>query len=81
MTLTVVNPHISEATNAEIAVRGASVQAASATVLTHSDIHAHNTFSQREVVIPKAQTVAVQRATAAFTFPAASVTRMTLTLA
>ena len=81
MTLTVVNPHISEATNAEIAVRGASVQAASATVLTHSDIHAHNTFTQREVVIPKAQTVAVQRATAAFTFPAASVTRMTLTLA
>jgi alpha-L-arabinofuranosidase len=81
MTITVVNPHISEAKEAEIAIRGANAQAVSATVLTHSDIHAHNTFAQREVVVPKTQAVAVPRATATFTFPAASVTKMTLTLA
>jgi alpha-N-arabinofuranosidase len=81
MTLTAVNPHVSQAKNAEIAIRGANIHAASATVLTNSDIHAHNTFAQREVVVPKTQTVAVQRATATLTFPAASITKMTLTLA
>lgn len=81
LTLTAVNPHVSQAKNAEIAIRGANIHAASATVLTNSDIHAHNTFAQPEVVVPKTQTVAVQRATATLTFPAASITKMTLTLA
>src|SRR5208282_2974934 len=50
LTLTVVNPHVSESKEAEIAVRGAALQSGSATVLTNSDIHAHNTFEQKQVV-------------------------------
>ena len=40
-----VNPHVSEARDAQVSVRGAKLKTASAEVLTHTDIHAHNTFA------------------------------------
>ena len=44
--LTVVNPSVSEIRETEITVRGASIKSGTTTVLTNSDLHAHNTFDQ-----------------------------------
>jgi len=78
--LTVVNPHVSESREAEISVRGAAPRAGSATTLTNSDIHAHNTFDQRQVVVPETKTLEIKGPALAYTFPQASVTKLTLTL-
>ena len=81
LVLTVVNPHVTEAREAEVMVPGASIRSAVAAVLTNSDMHAHNTFAQREVVTPRSQAVDVKGSPVQFTFPAASVTRIAMTLA
>lgn len=70
LTLTVGNLHVSQACKTEIGVRGARLKSGSATTLTHSDIHAHNTFDHPEV---KGRTLN-------YAFPPASVTKLTLTL-
>jgi alpha-N-arabinofuranosidase len=80
LTLTVVNPHVSETRETEIAVRDAGLKSGSATVLTHSDIHAHNTFDQRQVVVPQTQSLEIKGRTLNYTFPPASVTKLALTL-
>jgi alpha-L-arabinofuranosidase len=77
--LTVVNTHVSEPREAEIAVRGASVQSASATVLTSSDIHAHNTFAEPDAIVPKDQPMA-NGPLSKFIFPPASVTKLVIAL-
>jgi alpha-L-arabinofuranosidase len=81
LTLTVVNPHVSDSREAEIAIRGAAIKSGSATVLTNSDIHAHNTFDQRNVVIPEAKTLDIAGRTLNYVFPPASVSKLALTLA
>lgn len=81
LTLTVVNPHVSEPRDTQIAVRGAKLNAATATVLSHADIHAHNTFAQRNVVEPKTQSADVKGDILSFRFPAASVTKLAVQLA
>jgi alpha-N-arabinofuranosidase len=81
LTLTVVNPHVSEQRDAQVTVRGAKLNGATATVLSHADIHAHNTFAQRNVVEPKTQTAVVKGDILSFRFPAASVTKLAVQLA
>jgi alpha-L-arabinofuranosidase len=81
LVLTVVNPHVSEAREAEIGIRGASLKSATVTTLTHSDIHAHNSFEQRDVVKPQTKTLEVQGRILTYTFPPASVTKLALLLA
>ncbi len=81
LVLTVVNPHVSEPSEAEIAIRGASIKSYAATTLTHSDIHAHNSFDQRDVVKPQTSAVEAGSKTLRHTFPPASVTKLELTLA
>ncbi len=81
LVLTVVNPNVSEARETTIALRGASVATGSATVLTSSDIHARNTFAQPTALEPQTKTVTGSGAAIPFVFPAASVTRLTLSLA
>jgi alpha-N-arabinofuranosidase len=78
--LTIVNPHVSDSRDAEIVVRGATATTGSATVLTNSDIHAHNTFEQRHVVVPETKTLEINGPTLHYTFPPASVTKLALTL-
>lgn len=79
--LTVTNPHTSEPNETEITIPGATIRKASATVLTHSDIHAHNTFTERDAVVPRTQTLELRGASIIFGFPPASVTKLLLTLA
>ena len=79
--ITAVNPNVRDPLAAQIAVRGARIKSGSATVLTASDIHAHNTFDQRDAVTPKPAQFEVQGDAPVFTFPAASVTKLSLELA
>ena len=48
--LTLVNPGVNEIRETEITVRGASIKSGTTTVLTNSDLHAHNSFDQRNAV-------------------------------
>jgi alpha-N-arabinofuranosidase len=80
LVLTVVNPHVSAAREAKIGIRRASLKSGTATTLTNSDIHAHNTFDQREVVSPQTKALDIRRGDLAYSFAPASVTKLTLTL-
>lgn len=79
--LTVVNPHTSEAREAEIVVRGAALKSGTVTTLTSSDIHARNTFDHRNAVTPQTGALSLSGGTLTHQFPAASVTALTLHLA
>jgi alpha-N-arabinofuranosidase len=80
LVLTVVNPHVSAAREAKIGIRGASLKSGTATTLANSDIHAHNTFDQREVVSPESKTLDFQRGDLVYSFAPASVTKLMLSL-
>ncbi len=80
LVLTVVNPEVGAARETEIFVRGASIQSGTVTTLTHSDIHAHNSFDQRNVVSPETKALAGKGRSVTFTFPAASVSKLVLAL-
>lgn len=77
--VTVVNPHVTEPREAEIVIRGAVPRAANATTLSNSDIHAHNSFDQREVVVPQTKDLKVGNSIV-HTFAPASVTAMLIEL-
>jgi alpha-N-arabinofuranosidase len=79
LTLTVTNSHMSESCEAEIAVRGAAVSSARARVLSHKDVHAHNTFENPRAVTPRDETMRSGQ-TLVFNFPPASATRLTFDL-
>lgn len=80
LVITAVNPNVKDAVEAEVVIRGAKARSAQATVLTASDIHARNTFEQRQALIPKTEAVNVKAESVAFRFPAASVTKLKLQL-
>jgi alpha-L-arabinofuranosidase len=81
LVLTVVNPHATEAREAEVVLRGASAASGRVKTLTSTDIHAHNTFANPRGVEPTEGGLTARGATFVHRFPAASVTRLTLTLA
>jgi alpha-N-arabinofuranosidase len=81
LVLTVVNPSVGQARETEVAIRGASIQSGSATTLTNSDIHAHNTFEHRDVVVPQRKGLEIKGKMLNYIFPAASVTKLELSLA
>jgi alpha-L-arabinofuranosidase len=78
LTLTVVNPHVSDSRETEVIVRGGAVKSGSATVLTGTDIHAHNTFVQKNVVVPETHSLEIAGQSLIYTFPPASVTKLAL---
>lgn len=78
ITLTVSNPHLSEARETEISVRGARPASAAATVLSSGEVRARNTFEEPENVRPRKAPVLVSGDSVLFTFPPASVTAMTI---
>jgi alpha-N-arabinofuranosidase len=84
LTLTVVNPHATEIRETEIVIRGAKVQSGQAMTLTANDIHAHNSFEQPRALTPLSSSNVIVQAQSGLVmhrFPAASVTRLQLTLA
>jgi alpha-N-arabinofuranosidase len=80
LVLTIVNPSVQEARQAEIVVRGAAVRSGSGTVLSHSDIHAHNSFQRKDVITPQNQAIEIRTHSVSATFRPSSVTRLLLTL-
>jgi alpha-L-arabinofuranosidase len=80
LVLTMVNPHVSEIRETEIAIRGEAVKSAITTVLTSSDLHAHNRFDRREEVVPRVKDSGVTGSRFTLEVPAASVTKLVLTL-
>jgi alpha-N-arabinofuranosidase len=80
LVLTVVNPHVSESRLAEIAIRGAAAKSGTVTTLTSPDIHAHNTFTQPNSLVPKTDSLTVKGATLMHEFPPASVSALQIEL-
>ncbi len=78
LVVTVVNPHATEECAAAIVVRGAKIVSGSETVLTSTDIHAHNTFVSPRALEPR--TAAVELKGGVHRFRPASVTLLDLTL-
>ena len=81
LVLTAVNPNIKDPVEAQIAIQGARISSAEATVLTASDIHAHNTFQDRKAVTPRTESVSAKGNTWVYRFPPASVVKLKLRLA
>jgi alpha-L-arabinofuranosidase len=79
--LTVVNPDVKQARQATISIGGGSAASATGRVLSSSDIHACNTFANRDAVVPRPTEVVVHSGTLAHTFPSASVTALAIHLA
>ena len=81
LTLTVTNADLNQARETEIAVRGATLRAVTATTLTASDMHAHNSFTDPRQIEPKTGPVAMKSAGAlVYRFAPASVTRLQISL-
>jgi alpha-L-arabinofuranosidase len=82
LTLSVVNPHLDQPLTTEVAVRGLSIASVTGSVLVSSDIHDHNDLAHREVVKPAPAAIGqIQSGRLMHTFPAASVTTLSITLA
>lgn len=80
LTLTVTNPSLDRTREAEIVVRGGAPRSVAAVMLAESDAHAHNSFEAPRAVEPKEVAVTVRGPGTVFSFPPASVTRLTFTL-
>jgi alpha-L-arabinofuranosidase len=80
LTLSMVNPSINEIRETEIVIPGAAIKSGTATTLTHADLHAHNTFDQRNEVTPLVKPLPSTGKTLTVQIPPASVTKLELTL-
>ena len=76
--ITVVNPSVKDALSAQINIHGAKASSGEATILTAADIHARNTFEDRNAVTPKTQKIEATGSALTFRFPAASLTKLTI---
>jgi alpha-N-arabinofuranosidase len=82
LTLTVVNPHLTQPVTTEVAVRGASISTAKGTELAEKDVHAHNDFAHPDAVKPRPlASLHPSSGKLTHTFPPASVTVLEMTLA
>lgn len=79
--ITAVNPSVKDTVEAQITVRGARVNSGTAMVLTSSDIHARNTFEQKQAIVPTSAQVQIKDGAPVFRFPPASVVKLNLQLA
>jgi len=80
ITLTVVHPELTKSIYTQIAVNGASISHASATSLTASDMHAHNTFDLPDAVKPAPLSVELAGSLINLSLPPASVVKLEIVL-
>ena len=83
LTLTLVNPRIGEPAEVEIRLRGgARATGVAETILTHDDIHAHNTFMEPDTVrLTSSRSLPSEGPTLRHTLAPQSVTRLDIALA
>jgi alpha-N-arabinofuranosidase len=80
LTLTAVNPDVSQPKETEIVLRGAKAVGAKAWVVGGGDIHAHNTLDQPDQVKTLVAEVSLHGNSLSFTFPVASVAKIEVQL-
>ena len=80
LTITAVNPSTNEPRLVEIALRGATAGEATMKFLSNPDIHAHNTFDQRDVVVPQTKALSSTGGVLVVEFPPASVAALNIQL-
>jgi alpha-N-arabinofuranosidase len=80
LTITVVNPDVSQSRETEISLLGGEAVSGRATVLSHTDIHARNTFDMPDVVRPQSVDWKAGGRNVHYTFPPASVTLLEIKL-
>jgi alpha-L-arabinofuranosidase len=80
LTLTVVNPHVTEARETRVDLGDARVNSARMTVLRHDDIHAQNTFDEPNILRSVEMPVRAQGSSFVCHFPSTSVSRLTIEL-
>lgn len=81
LAITVVNPDVALPREAEINVLGGEAVSGRATVLSNTDIHAHNTFDAPDTVRPRSEEWAAKGRNVRYTFAPASVTLLQIRLA
>jgi alpha-N-arabinofuranosidase len=79
--LTIVNPDTNNAQETQITVNGSRISNVQATVLTSSDIKAHNTFEQPNALKPSQAAVTATGSPLVYSFAPASVTKLEFDLA
>ena len=80
--LTLVNPRLAIPLEVEVTLRdGAEARDGAATVLTHEDCHAHNTFDAPETLAPRSSPVKASGHQFTLTLAPQSVTALSLRLA
>ena len=80
LVVTVVNPNVREPRTTEIVLHGAAARSGRATVLTNTDIHAHNDFEHPNAVHPTEEPANISGSRFAWTFKPASVTKLEIDL-
>jgi alpha-N-arabinofuranosidase len=80
LTITIVNPDVSQPKEAQIQLLGGEADSGQATTLTSSDIHARNTFDAPESVQPRTENWITAGRSLKYTFAPASVTLLQLKL-
>jgi alpha-L-arabinofuranosidase len=80
LTVTVVNPSMTEVRTGEVVVRGGQVSGVNATTLRALDVHDVNTFDRPDTIVPATSVVAPAALATGYDFPPASVTRLAITL-
>ena len=81
VTLTMVNPSLTDPADTQVALRGGTATRATGVVLASSDMHAHNTFDQPNAVKSRSLNVTASGDTLTVTTPPASVSKVEITLA
>ena len=74
------NPHVFQALETKVALRGREVEEVQAEVITHQDIHAHNTFENKAELPSQPVAFRAKGESFSHTFPAAYDTRLLLKL-
>ena len=80
VTLTMVNPNVTQPSDTQIALNGATIASATGTVLAASDMHAHNTFDQPNAVKSASLGVTTGDGMLNVSLPAGSVTKLEIVL-
>lgn len=80
LTITAVNPSTTDSRLAEVSIKGAVAKAATMTLISHTDIHAHNTFEQPEAVMPQTKPVSSTSDALVVEIPSASVIALNIQL-
>ena len=80
LVLTAVNTDAVQPLETEIVLRGGVSRSAKVTTLAHPDIHAHNSFSEPNVVQIREEALEARGSTFTYRFPPGSVTKLVLDL-